>query len=337
MKTLIRNILLFLFFFYTVAYSQTADEYLKQGIEYGSQGKFQEAGEEFQKSMEIDNSREQIKTYLQLTKGALSQKIKKEALVHFFKGLMFQVSEALDKSVKEYKESVAISPDFAIGYQYLAGVYAIKGEWGETIPYYKKALSIDPNLANVHADLAVAYYAKEQFDLAIKHYDKALELGYKTNPRFAKFGGFLDSYRKVKKEPSEKNVIDPIYLDKDLVLIKLVSPRSKNKMSYAEAVSYCQNLTEGGYNNWFLPSREQLTVAVEVEIPWDNAFLWSSSDLCLQKMLPEGKIVVGSTGAACQKAVINLGTGEMKTEEGNGGFYVRCMRGDEEVVRSLEK
>lgn len=336
MKALIRNTLLFLFFVYSTAFAQTADEYFKKGIEYGSQGKFQEAQKEFQKSIEADNSREQTKIYLELSKDALNQKIKEETLVHFFEGLMFQISEALDKSVKEYKESVAISPDFAIGYQYLAGVYAIKGEWGEAILYYKKALNIDPNLANVHADLAVAYYAKEQFDLAIKHYDKALELGYKTNPRFAKFGGFLSPYRKGKEKISEV-AIDPIYMDKDLVFIRVMSPRSKNKMSYTEAVGYCQNLTEGSYNNWYLPSKEQLAVVVRAEIPWDNAFLWSSSDLCLQKILPTGEAVVGSTGAACKKAVFNLGTGEMKTEEGNGSFYVRCVRKDEELEQSLKK
>ncbi len=336
MKAFLRNTLLFLFFIYATAYAQTSNEYFAKGIKYGSQGKFEEAQKEFQKSIESYNSREQTKTYLELCKDALNQKIKKESLTHFFKGLAFQIDEALDKSVNEYKECVAINPDFAIGYHYLAGVYAIKGEWGEAIPYYKKALSIDPNLANIHADLAVAYYAKKQFDLAIKHYDKALELGYKTNPKFAKFGGFLIPYRKGKEKISEA-AIDPIYLDKDLVLIKLVSPRSKNKMSYAEAVSYCQDLTEGGYNNWFLPSREQLTVAVEVEIPWDNAFLWSSSDLCLQKMLPTGEVVVGETGAACKKTIFNLGTGEMKTAEVSDACYVRCMRGDEEVARSLQK
>ncbi len=142
-----------------ISYTQTVKECHNKGLEYGAQGKFEEAGKEFKKALEIDQFYTAAKGCLKLIEDALEKKVENEIAMHLFKG----------------------------------AAYGIKGMWDEAIAECKKAIAINPNYAAAHNNLAVGYYYKGQYGLAIEHCDKAIELGGKVNPRLLKY---LKPYRK---------------------------------------------------------------------------------------------------------------------------------------------
>jgi tetratricopeptide (TPR) repeat protein len=141
-------VLIVLFWVVGISYAQTVEEYYNKGVEYGAQGKFKEAENEFKRALEIDQFYGPAKECLKLTEDALAKRVENEVAIHLFKG----------------------------------AIYGNKGMWDEAITEFKKAIALNPNFAEAHYNLAVSYYYKGQHGLAIKHCDQAIELGYKVHP-----------------------------------------------------------------------------------------------------------------------------------------------------------
>lgn len=57
--------------------SESAEAYYHKGVEHGTQGKFKEAKEEFERALKADRFYWLAKEWLKLTKDAISQKIKR--------------------------------------------------------------------------------------------------------------------------------------------------------------------------------------------------------------------------------------------------------------------
>jgi len=152
-------VLMVLFLVVGISYTQTVEEYYDKGVEYGVQGRFVEAEEEFKKALRIDRFYTPAKECLRLVKDVLEKKVEDEAIIHLFKG---------------------------------AG-YGSKGMVDEAIAECKKAIAIDPNYAEAHNNIAVAYYDKGQYDLAIEYCNKAIELGCRVDP------GFLEALKPYRK------------------------------------------------------------------------------------------------------------------------------------------
>jgi len=142
-----------------ISYAQTAKECYDKGIEYGSQGRFEEVEEEFKKALKIDQFYVPAEAGLKIIEDVLEKRVKNEFAIHLFKG----------------------------------AAYDSKGMFDEAIAECKKAIAINPNYAKAHNNLAVVYYEQGQYDLAIKHCDKAIELGGKVHPEFLEA---LKPYRK---------------------------------------------------------------------------------------------------------------------------------------------
>ncbi len=152
-------VLMVLFLVVGVSYAQTAKECHNKGIEYGAQGKFKEAEEEFKKALKIDQFYTPAKEGLKTIEDVLEKRVENEAVIYLFKG----------------------------------AAYGSKGLFDEEIAECKKAIAINPNYAEAHYNLAVAYYYKGQYGLAIEHCDRAIELGCKVRP------GFLEALKPYRK------------------------------------------------------------------------------------------------------------------------------------------
>ncbi len=100
--------------------------------------------------------------------------------------------EGLKRSKQHFEESIAVDPEFALGYAGLADSCALLAEYGLVNPAgmmppaelaARKALAIDPTLAEAHASLGLirSIYAWEWAE-AEGHYRRAIELnpGYAT-------------------------------------------------------------------------------------------------------------------------------------------------------------
>ncbi len=220
-------VLMILFLAVGTSCSQTIEEYLGKGLEYGAQGKFEEAEKEFKKTLEIDQFYEQAEECLRLIEDVLEKRVESEVVIHLFKGGTYHDKGMIDEAIAEYKKAIAIDPNY-VSAHHLLGIachdkgmideaiaeykkaiaidpnhvsahhnlgiaYSSKGMTDEAIAEYKKAIAIDPKDASAHNNLAVRYYMQGRYDLAVKHCDKAIELGYKVNPRFLED---LKPYRK---------------------------------------------------------------------------------------------------------------------------------------------
>lgn len=57
-----------------------------------------------------------------------------------------------------------------------------------------------------------------------------------------------------------------------------VAPRSKNEMTYEEAILYCQFLEHGGYRDWRLPTLDEYYLICTRSCSWfidlDTEQLW---------------------------------------------------------------
>jgi TolB-like protein/Flp pilus assembly protein TadD len=100
--------------------------------------------------------------------------------------------DGLERSMRHFEESIAVDPEFALGYAGLADSYTLLAEYGLVNPAdmlppaelaARKALAIDPTLAEAHASLGLirSIYAWEWAE-AEEHYRRAIELnpGYAT-------------------------------------------------------------------------------------------------------------------------------------------------------------
>ena len=176
-----------------ISYAQTAKECYDKGIEYGSQGRFEEVEEEFKKALKIDQFYVPAEAGLKIIEDVLEKRVKNEFAIHLFKGAAYDSKGMFDEAIAECKKAIAINPNYAEAHTNLGLAYYNKGMWDEAIAEYKKAIAINPNYAKAHNNLAVVYYEQGQYDLAIKHCDKAIELGGKVHPEFLEA---LKPYRK---------------------------------------------------------------------------------------------------------------------------------------------
>jgi len=176
-----------------ISYAQTAKECYDKGIEYGSQGRFEEAEEEFKKAPKIDQFYVPAEAGLKIIEDVLEKRVKNEFAIHLFKGAAYDSKGMFDEAIAECKKAIAINPNYAEAHTNLGLAYGDKGMFDEAIAECKKAIAINPNYAKAHNNLAVVYYEQGQYDLAIKHCDKAIELGGKVHPEFLEA---LKPYRK---------------------------------------------------------------------------------------------------------------------------------------------
>ncbi|MFA4889027.1 MAG: tetratricopeptide repeat protein [Candidatus Omnitrophota bacterium] len=177
-----RLVLIVSFLLVGLSHAQTLEEYYNKGVEYGAQGKFEEADKEFKKALEVDRFFTPAKVSLKLIEDTLEKRLEDEVTIHLFKTTLYENKGMFDDAIAECKKAIAINPNFAEAHYNLGVVYGDKGMLNEEIAEYEKAIAINPNLAEAHSDLGVAYRDKGMFDKEIAEYEKAIAI----NPNLAK-------------------------------------------------------------------------------------------------------------------------------------------------------
>jgi tetratricopeptide (TPR) repeat protein len=82
----------------------------------------------------------------------------------------------LDEAIGHYQRAVTIQPNFAEAHNNLGNALADRGQVNSAIAHYQKALEVKPDHAKAHYNLARSLTARGQLDLAVAQYRKALEL-----------------------------------------------------------------------------------------------------------------------------------------------------------------
>ena len=176
------SVLIILFLAVGLCYAQnTAKQIYAKGVEYATQGKLEEAKEEFEKALKVDPFYESAKSTLKVIEDVNNQKIKINTAIMYFKGISYAVKGQWAEAISDYNKAIEINPSFATAYTGRGYAYLNKGQYDKAISDFNKAIEINPRDAIAYNGRGIAYYKKGQYDKAIFDYSKAIEI----NPRFA--------------------------------------------------------------------------------------------------------------------------------------------------------
>jgi serine/threonine protein kinase/tetratricopeptide (TPR) repeat protein len=137
------------------------------GVIYRSDGKYEEALEEYNKALELDPNYGEIHNEL---------------------GYLYAELRNFEKSIEHFKKYLSLNPGDANPLDSIAEAYFLMGRLDEAISKYKEALEIKPDWLGTSLKIGYIYALKEDYPEAIKWVDKDIALA--TSPG-AKRGGYL--------------------------------------------------------------------------------------------------------------------------------------------------
>lgn len=188
MKKSQKNILIFLFIAVFLcliypAYAKSAEEIAKEyyikAAEYASRGDFKNAEINFKKAYEINDDLMQAQNSLHILEEVKNNKIKKETVMHLYKGALCQYKGKLDEAIAEYKKALVVEPDNF--YAKIALDMAETQKEGPSADNKKfsaqlKAVAENPDSAKARSSLGCAYLNEGKTDMALVEFKKSLGL-----------------------------------------------------------------------------------------------------------------------------------------------------------------
>jgi len=162
----------------TVNYSlaQAANSVYRQGIEYASGGRFQEAADWFKDNLKNNKSDATSKSSLAVIKDLDGGKITQEYAESFFTGLNFLQNSKITEGLKELQKAIAANPGYPRPYNVVGMVYASQGDNAKAVTYFQQAIEIDPQYSQACFNLAALYQSLAEPLDALKYYEKAISL-----------------------------------------------------------------------------------------------------------------------------------------------------------------
>ena len=138
MKVLMRigtSVLIVLFLSVGLCHAQSiADQSFIKGVEYASQGKFEEAKEEFEKALKVETFYGRAKVALKVIEDVIDQKIKRQIAIYFFRGVAYGIKGQYSEAITDYKKAIEINPRYAETYINRGFAYAKgKGQYDQAI------------------------------------------------------------------------------------------------------------------------------------------------------------------------------------------------------------
>jgi len=97
-------------------------------------------------------------------------------MAHYNLGIALSEQGQADQAVDQYRQAVALRPDYAEAHYNLARLLVEHGQLGDAIGHYEKATAINPADAEAQNNLGVTLFGVGRIDDAIAHYRKALEV-----------------------------------------------------------------------------------------------------------------------------------------------------------------
>jgi len=153
-----------------------AEDHYTKGVEYASEGNFIQARDEFKEALQVDPGDIRSKSSLKAIEDAIALKVKKEAVMHDFKGVVFDDKGMLDKGITEFTRAIEIDPEDAAAYENRGSAYIDKGQYDRAISDLNKAIELDPKFAEAYYNRGNAYDDKGQYDRTISDFTKAIEI-----------------------------------------------------------------------------------------------------------------------------------------------------------------
>ncbi len=164
----------------------TETDYLKEGLEYGSQARFQEAEEAFKKGLAVKADAHNLKEVLKLIDQLKGGQVKQEYALRMFKGSNYLMSRQFEEAMPEFLAALKMdtNPDL---YYYLGVCSYSLGRYEQAIDYLMKAAAEIKDDNEIYYNLGISHYALRQYPQAVTYLQKALQI----NPQDADSFGVL--------------------------------------------------------------------------------------------------------------------------------------------------
>jgi tetratricopeptide (TPR) repeat protein len=138
----------------------SADEKIREGLQFQGQGHINEAISCFQEAIQLNP---------------------KLPAAYYALGSLLQQQGGTERAMALYKKILELSPYHSDTYNILGSAFQEKGQIDDAIASYQKAIQFNPNSFLAHNNLGTALKLHGKIDEAINNFQKALEL----NPGFS--------------------------------------------------------------------------------------------------------------------------------------------------------
>jgi peptidoglycan/xylan/chitin deacetylase (PgdA/CDA1 family)/Tfp pilus assembly protein PilF len=177
----------------------TAKAYFELGIQYKEQGKFDEAEQSLQQSIQL----EETSIFPRLNLAIVQQKQNKldEAIENFNKviekeskcadayfglGFCYFKKNEAQKAIENFERAIHYNPNLVDAYANLAALYEKSDNPQKALDALKNALNIAPNHAQSYYNLGVIHEKLGNKEIAVKAYQMAIDLNYKRKEELRK-------------------------------------------------------------------------------------------------------------------------------------------------------
>lgn len=127
-----------------------AEDYIKQGLVYGQQGKHKEALSAFKEAIRLDPNNPLGQSLVGTAYSSLGQ---------------------FEAAIPYYKKAISLKPDFYSPYFNLGSVYNHLNRNQEAVEAYKQAIKLKPDDVDSHYNLGVTYSDLGNREAALKEYN----------------------------------------------------------------------------------------------------------------------------------------------------------------------
>lgn len=158
------------------SFAQGVNSNYREGIEYASEGKFQEAADWFKDNLKNNKTDATSASSLAVIKDLNEGRITDTYAKAFFAGLNFLQNNKIDEGLKELQRAIESNPGYPRPYNVIGVIYASQGDKSKSISYFQKAIEVSPQYSEACFNLAALYQSSAQPEEALKYYDKVITL-----------------------------------------------------------------------------------------------------------------------------------------------------------------
>jgi eukaryotic-like serine/threonine-protein kinase len=109
-------------------------------------------------------------------------------VLYLARGRLMGENNDYDGAVKDFRQAIALDPEYAWAHNNLGVCLRVKGELKEAIEEFEQAIHCNSTFALPHINLGLALGGKGEWDKAINHIQQAIAIHHKLAPAHAAFG-----------------------------------------------------------------------------------------------------------------------------------------------------
>ncbi|MFH0827209.1 MAG: tetratricopeptide repeat protein [Candidatus Omnitrophota bacterium] len=153
----------------------TDTDYLKEGLKYGAEARFEEAEEALKKGLAVKADAHNLKEVLKLINQLKSGSVKQAYALHMFKGSNYLMNRQFEEAMPEFLAALKMdsNPDL---YYYLGVCSYSLAQYEQAIGYLEKAAVEIKDDNEIYYNLGISHYALRQYPQAVGYLKKALEI-----------------------------------------------------------------------------------------------------------------------------------------------------------------